>query len=71
VRSGGTWTEQPPLPALRAARAVAVSVARTPALLARRRVRQPRGNLGTLLRFADGTNARVYRETVVERPPAT
>ena len=70
MRSSGTSTEQPPLPALGAARAVAASVARTPALLARRRVRQPRGNLGTLLRFADGTNTRVYRETVVERPPA-
>src|SRR5687767_7130336 len=34
-------------------------------LLAGRRLRLPRGRVGMRLRFADGTSARVYRETVV------
>ena len=39
-------------------------------LLARRRIHLPRGHAGTRLRFADGTSARVYRETVVDTSPA-
>jgi hypothetical protein len=34
-------------------------------MLARRELRWPRGNVGRVIRFADGTSARVYRETVV------
>jgi hypothetical protein len=41
----------------------------TAVLLARRRVHQPRVHVGQRLHFADGTTARVYRETVVDRPP--
>ncbi|WP_090475613.1 hypothetical protein [Nakamurella panacisegetis] len=41
----------------------------TGVLLARRRLHLPRTNVGRRLDFADGTSARVYRETVVERPP--
>ena len=40
-------------------------VVSTLGLLASRRLRLPRGRVGTRLRFADGTSARVYRETVV------
>ncbi|GAA1757681.1 hypothetical protein [Agromyces humatus] len=36
-------------------------------MLARGRVHLPRGNVGRVLRFADGSTARVYRETVVDR----
>jgi len=36
-------------------------------LLGTGRVRWPRANVGTKLRFADGTTGRVYRETVVDR----
>jgi hypothetical protein len=41
----------------------------TAALLIRGRIRQPRTNVGREIRFEDGTAARVYRETVIERPP--
>lgn len=34
-------------------------------MLARGQLRWPRDNVGRILRFADGTSARVYRETVV------
>lgn len=40
-------------------------------MLARGRVHLPRGEVGRVLRFADGTSARVYRETTVDRPPPT
>jgi hypothetical protein len=36
-------------------------------LLAQRRIHQPREYVGSRLRFADGTEGRVYRETVVDR----
>ena len=42
---------------------------RTARLLARRRIHLPRGHVGMRLRFADGTSARVYRETVVDTAP--
>jgi len=42
-------------------------VARTFALLAKRRLDLPSEHVGMLLRFANGTTARVFRETVVER----
>lgn len=61
--------EQRPLPALTAWPAIARCAAATVVLLARRRLHLPRGHVGTLLRFADGTTARVYRETAVDRPP--
>ncbi|MDO8149110.1 MULTISPECIES: hypothetical protein [unclassified Isoptericola] len=47
------------------ARCVAVSVP----LLVRGQVRLPRHNLGRTFRFADGTTATTYRETVVARGP--
>jgi hypothetical protein len=38
-------------------------------LLAERRLHLPRQHVGMRLQFADGTSARVYRETVVDRGP--
>jgi hypothetical protein len=43
----------------------------TALLLARRAIHQPRDNVGRRMRFADGTTATVYRETIVDRPPTT
>jgi hypothetical protein len=39
-------------------------------LLAQRRIQQPHGHLGETLRFADGSSAPVYRETVLRRSPS-
>jgi hypothetical protein len=58
--------EQTPLPYRVAAGEVARCVMRTGQLLARRRVHLRPENVGRRLRFADGTSARVYRETVVD-----
>lgn len=38
-------------------------------MLARRELRLPRENVGRRIRFADGTTARVYRETRLDGPP--
>lgn len=61
--------QQRPLPLLTAWTAVGRCVAVAVALLAGRRVHLPRENVGMRVRFADGTSARVYRETVVDGPP--
>lgn len=45
------------------------SVAATAALLARGRVHLPRPNVGRRLPFTDGSEAVVYRETLVDRGP--
>lgn len=65
-------TQRPPWPVAVAARAVGRCVRRSGSLLIRRRVHIPDGVVGRRLRFADGTSAPVYRETVVDRrgPPA-
>ncbi|MFR9802412.1 hypothetical protein ACL02T_08920 [Pseudonocardia sp. RS010] len=63
-----TAVEQEPLPVAAAVRAVARCAATTGALLARNRVHLPRAHVGMRLRFGDGTSARVYRETVLDRP---
>jgi hypothetical protein len=60
-------SDQPPLAYGTALRALARCVASTARLLWRRRVHLPTGQVGTRLRFADGTSARVYRETAVGR----
>ena len=63
----GVVTERPPL-ALRAALwALAKCVMSTARLLWRRRLHLPTGHVGMRLRFADGTSAPVYRETVAGR----
>jgi hypothetical protein len=68
----GQWcdaaiTERPPLAYGAALKAVAGCAARTGRLLWRRQIHLPTGHVGMRLRFADGTSARVYRETVIER----
>jgi len=52
-----------------AARAVARCALATVGLLVRRRTHLPREHVGRRLRFADGTTARVFRETVVDGQP--
>src|SRR5690348_14789928 len=64
---GTVVTEQPPLPYRAALRALISCVATTARLLWQGRLHLPRGHVGMRLRFADGTSARVYRETVVDR----
>jgi hypothetical protein len=59
--------EQPPLAYPAALRALAGCAAGTVLLLWRRRMHLPRQRTGRELSFADGTTARVYRETMVER----
>jgi len=66
---GEVVTERPPLPYPAALRALAGCFANTMRLLRQRRMHLPRGRVGMRLRFADGTSARVYRETVVDRGP--
>ena len=70
VCSPGT-TPHPQVPAALpiAARSVGMCVLTSLALLMGRRVHLPRGRVGTVLQFADGTTGRVYRETVVDRKP--
>ncbi|WP_432129982.1 hypothetical protein [Streptomyces tendae] len=55
--------DQRPLPVGEAWRAVTACFVTTFALFSRHRVRMPRQLVGRQLRFADGTRARVYRET--------
>ena len=50
-----------------ALRGLARCVASTALLLWRRKIHLPTAQVGRRLRFADGTSARVYRETVVGR----
>jgi hypothetical protein len=63
-------TEQPPLAYREAMWAVTSCAASTARLLWQRRLHLPRGHVGMRLRFADGTSARVYRETVIDRHAA-
>jgi hypothetical protein len=59
--------EQAPLPLLTAWPSVGRCVLASVRLLAAGRIRQPRTHVGQWLRFADGSAARVYRETVIDR----
>jgi hypothetical protein len=59
--------DERPLPVGTAVRALARCAARTAVLLAGHRIHLPRDRVGVRVRFADGTTARVYRETVVDR----
>jgi len=64
-------SERAPLPVPAAAKAVMRCVATAVRLLRERRIRQPTDHVGEVLSFADGSAARVYRETVVARAPTT
>jgi hypothetical protein len=59
--------ERPPLPYLAALRALARCSASTARLLRQGRLRLPARRVGMVLHFADGTSARVFRETVADR----
>jgi hypothetical protein len=59
--------ERPALAYSAAGGALAGCVASTLRLVWQRRIHLPAGHLGMRLRFADGTSAGVYRETVVDR----
>ena len=61
--------EQVPLPYGVAARGVMRCAVSTVGMLARRRIHLPKQRVGMRLRFANGTSARVYRETVVDGTP--
>jgi hypothetical protein len=65
-----TATEHRPLPFPAAVRALARCALVSAWLMARGRIHHPRGGVGTWLRFPGGTTSWVYRETVVDRPPA-
>ena len=68
IRSPGRVVdEQPPLAYKAALRALADCFGSTARLLWQRRMHLPAGRVGMRLRFADGTSARVFRETVVDR----
>jgi hypothetical protein len=58
--------KQAPMPYGVAARVLIGCVARAVVLLVRGRIHLPRRHIGMRLRFADGSSARVYRETVVD-----
>ncbi|HSU35725.1 MAG TPA: hypothetical protein VLJ88_08695 [Propionibacteriaceae bacterium] len=60
--------EQTPLPIGQAFRAVAGCVASSTRLLIRRQVHMPTRHVDERLAFADGSTARVYFETVIDRP---
>jgi hypothetical protein len=61
--------EQTPLPRGVAAGGVIRCVATTVQLLLHHRVHLPKEHVGMRLRFANGTSAPVFRETVVDRGP--
>lgn len=65
--SGNVVPEEPPLAYPAAARALAGCVANTARLIRQRRMHLPSQRVGMRLNFADGTSARVFRETVVDR----
>ena len=62
-------TEQSPLPRSVAARGVLHCIVSTANMLAQRQLHLPRQHVGRRLQFADGTSARVYRETVADCGP--
>jgi len=64
---GDVAPEKPPLAYPAAVRALAGCFASTASLLWQRRLHLPTQRVGMRLHFADGTSARVYRETVVDR----
>lgn len=59
--------EQHPLPVWTAMVGEFRCIARTAVLLAQRRIHVPRRFVGQRVRFADGSEATVFRETVVDR----
>ena len=66
-RERNALDEQPPLAYGAALRALSACFGSTARLLWQRRMHLPAGRVGMRLRFADGSTARVYRETAVDR----
>ena len=66
-RREGIMAERPPLAYGAALRALIGCAANTARLLRRQRIHLPARHVGMRLRFADGTSARVYRETILDR----
>lgn len=62
--------EPGPAPRASAWRAIARCFVRSLAMLARHRVCLPEHDVGRVIRFADGTTARVFRESVADRVPS-
>ena len=69
MRSTPTASQRP-LPLQAAAPSLVRSAVSGLGLLLRGRIHHPRDAVGTRLRFRGGTTSWVYRETVVDRPPA-
>lgn len=65
-----TVVEKRPLRLSTAIVDLARCVVRSAALICRGAVRQPRDAVGRRVIFADGTSARIYRKTAVDREPA-
>jgi hypothetical protein len=63
----GAITERPPLGYRAALGALISCAASTVRLLRQHWIHLPTAHVGMRLRFADGTSARVYRETVIDR----
>ncbi|HXZ73748.1 MAG TPA: hypothetical protein VEH31_23150, partial [Streptosporangiaceae bacterium] len=63
----GVITERPPLAYRMALRAVICCAVNTARLLRQHQLHLPSAHVGMQLRFADGTSALVYRETVADR----
>ena len=63
---GEIVADQPPLRFRCGLRSLTRCVFKTGVLLSRRAISQPKDHLGDVLRFADGSDGRVYRETIVE-----
>jgi len=64
-------THRDPMPVSTAFSAVIRCAVTSASMLAHGRVHLPRRNIGRRLVFGDGTTGRVYRETIVDRPPPT
>jgi len=58
--------DRQPLSLPQAVRSLFQRMVNTATLLSRHAIRQPRDHVGQVLRFADGSNGRVYRETAVD-----
>jgi hypothetical protein len=67
MTEGVVMNEQSPLAYRAALAALAGCAATTARLLLQRRIHLPAQQVGRRVRFADGTSARVFRETVVDR----
>ena len=59
--------DRQPLALPRAMRSLGACVLRTAALVRQREITEPRDRVGQVLRFADGSGGRIYRETILKQ----